>query len=485
MAEKQFNTDYDRTNPVSIFEYSGLLIGHSLRSLLGDKVAQLKRKGKGGLGQMVEELFFRYEVNSNPDSDFSEAGLELKCTPLLKKTAESGYRIKERLVCTMIDYFDLAATEFEDSHLLSKCRLMLLLFYLHVSGMDICDYKFLFRVLWELPEKDLLQIRHDYETLAAKVRRGEAHMISEGDTMYLGACRKGQKGDKPQPQPYSDEKALKRAFSLKPAYMRYVLEHVVESGKDNFTNYSGFNKAELELVDGSELSSDTFENILKRRFAPFIGLDYIEICDKLNLEPYQSKSKYAEICALIASNGKSKRINNSEEFIKSGLTMKTIRLKSNGMPAESMSFRNIDYCEVFENDEWTDSDTYDFFTSRFMFVVLKEKEGEKISLPIKRTGEKATEQAYVLDRVFFWTMPPHDLETAEEFWKDIRRNVVADNIKVDSFWSIRDKRKFHVRPKAATSADKAVNPHGGECPKLCYWFNADYVKSIIESQTNE
>lgn len=178
---------------------------------------------------MVEELFFRYKINSNREADFRDAKVELKCTPLLKNKADNSFRIKERLVCTMIDYFELVNTRFEDSHLLAKCKLMLLLFYLHVSGTPVYDYEFLFRILWQIPEKDLLLIKKDYETIATKVRNGEAHLLSEGDTIYLGACRKGQKGDSPQSQPFSSIKANKRAFSLKPAYMRYILKHVVDS----------------------------------------------------------------------------------------------------------------------------------------------------------------------------------------------------------------------------------------------------------------
>lgn len=287
---------------------------------------------------MVEELFFNYEVNSDRNADFAEAHVELKCTPLLK-SKDNSYRINERLVCTMIDYFEIVNTSFEDSHLISKCQLMLLLFYLHVNGNAIYDYEFLFRVLWQLPEKDLLLIKQDYQTIADKVRRGEAHLLSEGDTLYLGACRKGQKGDSPQPQPNSDIKANKRAFSLKPAYMRYILGHVTGSGKTFYTNYAEKEAAKFELVTGQELQNNSFEEVILNRFKPFIGKNYIQICDLLGIKAYQAKSKYADISALIASNLESKRLSSSEEFVKSGIIMKTVRLQDNGMPKESMSFK--------------------------------------------------------------------------------------------------------------------------------------------------
>lgn len=483
---KHVGEAFDRADPLSIYEFSRLLIGQSLHSWAGDTAVMQNRKGKGGLGQMVEELFFGYEVNSNREADFDEANVELKCTPLLRSPKDGSLRIKERLVCTMIDYFELVGTRFEDSHLIAKCRLMLLLFYLHVGGTPVYDLQFLYRVLWKLPEKDLLQIKKDYETIAEKVRRGEAHLLSEGDTMYLGACRKGTKGDSPQRQPNSEVLANKRAFSLKPAYMRYVLGHVIESGEDHYTNYVEDRHADsYELVDSSELSNSSFEQIIIDRFRDFIGLDYVEICSRLGIAPTQAKSKYADVAGLIASCGKSKRLDKSEEFLKSGIVMKTVRLGKNGKPKESMSFRNIDYREVYDNDEWTESEAYEIFTGRFMFAVFRYDGSRTITVFDTRRGQDVTEEAYVLNNVFFWTMPPSDLEQASEYWQNIRENVMADNIHPDAFWSLADHRSFHVRPKAAKKTQLAANPNGGECEKYCYWFNAEYVKRIIDENGAE
>jgi len=381
----------------------------------------------------------------------------------------------------MIDYTELIATSFEDSHLLSKCRLMLLLFYLHVSGQEIYDYEFLFRVLWQLPEKDLLLIKKDYETIADKVRRGEAHLLSEGDTIYLGACRKGQKGDAPQSQPCSPIKANKRAFSLKPAYMRYILSHVIGSGQNYYSNYFRKEAPEFELVKAGDLANNSFEDVILGRFRPFIGCNYTQICQMLGRHAYQAKSKYADICGLIASNNASTRLSQAEEFIKSGITLKTVRLRPDGMPKESMSFKNINYCEVFDNDEWTDSEAYELFTTRFVFAVFRPVCGQTITIHNYSTGHDVAEQSYVLDNVFFWTMPVQDLEIARQYWLNIRENVLKNNIRLDAFWSIADHHKFHVRPKAVNASQLTGNPHGGQSPKFCYWFNADYVKTIIDT----
>ena len=72
---------YDKADKWSILDYSKSLLGKTLEEAIAP--CQIEEiKGKGRLGQLVEKYFFGYDINSNPDADFSEAGLELKCTPL-------------------------------------------------------------------------------------------------------------------------------------------------------------------------------------------------------------------------------------------------------------------------------------------------------------------------------------------------------------------------------------------------------------------
>ena len=90
---------YDIKDASSIFEYSKGLLGKSLRDFVWDGYEA--KKGKGGLGQMVENIYFLLEINNYAGADFTEAGMELKCTPL-KKSKQDDYLIKERLVVDMI-----------------------------------------------------------------------------------------------------------------------------------------------------------------------------------------------------------------------------------------------------------------------------------------------------------------------------------------------------------------------------------------------
>ncbi len=458
---------YDIKDANSIFNYSKNLLGKSLRDFVWD--SYVVKEGKGNLGQMVENIFFYLETNSNPNSDFSEAGLELKCTPL-KNSKKDEYLIKERLVCNMINYCEVVNEDFEHSHFYLKCQLMLILFYLHQKDTDKLDLNFIFSLLWRLPEKDLLIIKHDYDVITNKIKDGKAHELSEGDTMYLGACRKGQKDDPLVKQPFNkDVDAPKRAFSLKTAYMRTLLHYIIETGKNAVSNVS---EVESELVSVKALRKQSFEDIIKKRFKPFLKKDYKKIAKTKKIDLSNNpKNKFAMIANAIASSSTCSNVNQSEEFIKAGLTMKTIRVKQNGTIKEAMSFENIDYMEFSECDEWFDSRLYEMFSSRFMFVVFKEQTNGR--------------EDFVLDDVFFWTMPQSDLEFAETYWKHIRENVMADKISEEYWWKASDKKKFHVRPKGQKATDLAPTPSGKLAKKYCYWFNNDYVRDIVNSRNKD
>lgn len=464
MANKNSALPYDIKSATSIFEYSKGLLGNTLRDFVWENYEP--RKGKGSLGQMVENIYFLLETNNYAGADFSEAGMELKCTPL-KKSKQDEYLIKERLVCNMINYCDVIKDDFEHSHFYLKCQLMLLLFYLHQSNSDNLDLEFIFSVLWKLPEKDLLIIRHDYEVIIDKIKQGKAHELSEGDTMYLGACRKGQKGDSLMKQPNNpDVDAPRRAFSLKMAYMRTVLDFVLKSGKNAVSNVDG---AKSELVSANALRQHSFDDILLSRFKSFLNMPYKKIAKRKDVDISNNpKNKFAMLANAIAASEKCANVNRSEEFLKAGLTMKTIRVQANGIIKEAMSFENIDYIEVAECENWIDSRLYELYSSRFMFVVFKE--------------QTAGKEDYVLDDVFFWTMPQGDLDFAEEYWNHIKDMILANHISEEYWWKASDKKKFHVRPKAQKATDLAPTPDGKGAKKYCYWFNNDYVREIIDNR---
>ena len=163
---------YDKTSIPSIFKYSQKLIGHSLRELVSEEeqeATNLQGQGKGGLGQMIQELFFHIPLDADPGPDFREARMDLKATGL-KQLMSGELQIKERLSCGIIDYEKVVKESFENSFFFIKCHIMLIMFYLYKKGVSKWDLRYIFTVLWHLPEKDLLIIKHDFEVIVGKIR---------------------------------------------------------------------------------------------------------------------------------------------------------------------------------------------------------------------------------------------------------------------------------------------------------------------------
>ena len=150
--------EYDKKNPDSIEKYSQRLIGKSFREVIEDDakranilredgnsygssdVKEVKRN-KGNLGQIIEECFFHYQCNSEARADFYEAGVELKVTPY-KEASKGKLVAKERLILTMIDYYQVVNEDFETSHMWSKSKLLLLIYYLYKKEIPYnLDYR--------------------------------------------------------------------------------------------------------------------------------------------------------------------------------------------------------------------------------------------------------------------------------------------------------------------------------------------------------
>ena len=181
------NLPYDKHNPLAIEKYAKKLegkkffevlkdyysnseiresgIGYSEKNELQEKIAYFNNpRGKGSLGNLLEEYYFYYKPNSDSNPDFLEAGTELKVTPIEKKK-DGSFRAGERLVITMIPNERPVEPMFEKSHVLEKMRLMLLILYLREKDIFRTEYSIeyvkLFSILSESCREDLIIIKED------------------------------------------------------------------------------------------------------------------------------------------------------------------------------------------------------------------------------------------------------------------------------------------------------------------------------------
>lgn len=437
---------YDRKDAESIHRFARRLLNRSVRELTGidDKVANTYT-GKGAFGRLIEEQYFKYKANSTPGPDFVEAGLELKTTPL--KQIKKGLVSKERLVFNMIDYNTEYTKTFKTSSFWIKNNLLLLMFYFWEAEKNRLDYIFKIIRLWKFPEEDLKIIEDDWTIIKQKILDGKAHEISEGDTLYLGACTKGINNSQLRQQPNSRIMAKPRAYSLKSKYLNFIIEASLQED------------AEAAIKDMSEYrEGETFEEWVIRKFKSFYGKSEDEISKELGIELSNAKHKGYLISKAILGVEKEK----IEEFEKADIALKTVRFETTGVLKESMSFPQIKYREIV-NEDWEESFWYETLTRRFFFVIFqKDNKGE-----------------LRLKEVKFWTMPVSDLEIAREFWEDTKQKIIDDDYR--HFIKISDNRICHVRPKGVDGRDLMLTPSGRKEKKKCYWLNASYIKKVVTS----
>ena len=439
---------YDPSDARSILKYAQRLLNKSLADVLQtDRVSEKSEAeyygGRGGLGQLIEELFFKYKPNSLSEPDFPKAGVELKTTPL--KRTSKGLVSKERLVLNIINYEEEYKKSFKDSSFWKKNALLLLMFYFHEKEKLPIEQIFKIIRLWEYPESDLKIIKDDWHKIVEKIKQGRAHEISEGDTFYLGACTKGATKASVRKQPFSSEMAMQRAFSLKSSYINYIIKESLPDCESIVKEVSAYRETE------------TFEDLIIRKFKSYYGRSESQLIRIFSLDKTAAKHKFYLITKAILEVGIDKRI---AEFEKAEIELKTIRLEKSGTLKESMSFAQIKFKDII-SEQWEDSYWYSTLTKRFFFVIYKKDD----------SGEPR------LNKVMFWTMPVDDLKVARSFWEDTRKKIIKGDY--EHFIKISDNRICHVRPKGKDSQDLMETPQGTMEKKKCYWLNANYILEQI------
>ncbi|KOA21180.1 type-2 restriction enzyme Sau3AI [Clostridium homopropionicum DSM 5847] len=466
---------YDKKNKESIEEYARRLLNKSLNNLHFDteNARFNNEKSKGKLGQTIEEEYFGYKVNSRQEADFDEVGVELKVCPLRtikpKPTSDSlrekmGYSAKERIVLSIIDYFKLNDETWDNNSLMKKCKELLLMFYMYEK--DVAKEDLIFRIisLWTPSEQDLNIIKNDWNTIATKVKNGKAHEISEGDTMYLGACTKGSTAEKSmRNQPNSNLLAQQRAFSYKRSYVDYIIEELLRKEL-----YRQFKPAKV-LSNKDMLFDEKIYNV----FNGILNKNLEEIINMYSIKRERKAKNFIrlvidDVCKAVFGD----KLDNFDEFKKANIEIKTILLKPNGMPKESMSFEQINYCEIV-NEDWETSTIKDKFENKkHLWIIFKSK------INFEKQSELNLDDM-VLCKVMFWNMPILDLNNSMyKVWVDTTNKI--KNGDYNNFIKISDGEIAHIRPKGQDVNDLAPTPQGTMERKKCFWLNAKYVKEQIE-----
>lgn len=483
--------NYDPSNKDSIYEYAKQLKNKTFKDICDEdeyflrevakevteeeyKIAYENKKRKGGLGEIIEERCFNYKADNLSQADFSEAEVELKVTPF-KINKNGTISAKERLIISMINYVKIVNMDFYNSNAWEKLKNILLIYYLWDPTIDDrLDYEIKYIYMFSPKGEDLKIIENDFLKIKQKVMDGKAHELSEGDTLYLGAATKSSNSKSRTSQPNSDILAKPRAFSLKTSYMTYVLRNYIVGDSE---------KADKIVKDNESVQFEEYvlSKINSYRNIPVYDL-FTEFFGDINIT---GKNRYSRL-ALEILGVKTK---NAEEFEKANVEVKAIRVEANNRVRESMSFPTFKILDLI-NQNWEESDIYDYFTSKkFLFVIYK----------------KNSNNEYCLKGAKFWNMPTNDINgILREEWEravKIFRDGVEFTIKGEDYPIKNNLPKksntkiLHVRPHAQKSShiingikygngeikrDTDLLPNGNRMTKQCFWLNNDYILHQIK-----
>ena len=356
-------------------------------------------KGKGAIGTVIEESWFGYSANSEPRPDFPEAGVELKTTPYIRNSR--GIRAKERLVCNIINYMEEYQNTFYTSDFWHKCKTLLIMSYEHKPNVPKSDFTIDNAILFEYPKEDLAIIEQDWKIINGKIRAGEAHLITEGDTLYLAACTKGADSSSVRRQPFSDIPAKQRAYSLKSSYMTQLLNQYVFGSKED----------ERIIKDWRVLVNDSFEDIIEKRLRPYYGQSVKALAEQFGISTGAKHTNELLLSKMLGIDG---RASKTVEFQNASIVPKTIRIQKNGIIKESMSFPAFRFTEIIK-EEWETSSLKEMLEpTKFMFVIFQESADSK----------------YYFERIQFWNMPAEDLEEVKKVWEQTVKTI-REGVKLD------------------------------------------------------
>jgi DNA mismatch repair protein MutH len=379
-----------------------------------DKSDKLKEL-KGGIGKMIEKDWFGIENNNVAEPDFAEAGVELKVTPYIINS--KGLRAKERLVCNIINYEKENLDDFYESSYWKKNETTLIMSYRDIveetnakrkrplTSKEKYELKKKFTIgnvaLFSIPKKDLPIIINDWSIITQKIKYGEAHELSESDTMYLAACTKGANKEKSmRMQPFNkNKKARERAYSLKKSYMTYILNTFLYGKEDD----------ENIIKDIEKSDTVNIEEYIIKILKPLFGKSQAHIKKKLGIESSAKSLNYILISKLLNVSD----IENSAEFKKAGIKVKTIIVEPDGKKIKQhMSFPVVKFSDLVSED-WEESSTKEILVdTKYMFVIFKKdnmyNKGKKNSAH--------TEQHLFLNNILFWQLPKKDEKEVKRVW---------------------------------------------------------------------
>ncbi|HFJ9300028.1 MutH/Sau3AI family endonuclease [Bacillus paranthracis] len=220
---------------------------------------------------------------------------------------------------------------------------------------------------------------------------------------------------------------------------------------------------------------------LNEKFNKYIGFSFPKLARTVGINPDTLKSKLSTV-KLVNKLKEFEGFNENELLGKhiESISLKTVRLKYDDKPKESMSFEQIKFNELTREVWETSKLRMKFISTTLLFVVFQY--GEK---------EISDENLYFRG-VYIWKMPLATLDNDVKSVWEKTKNLVQGGLEIkevkrgkrtvqkNNLPGLQFNNVAHVRPKASDSSDKVLLPNGEYITKQAFWLNADYIAKVIE-----
>lgn len=436
---------------------------------------------KGGVGNFIEQYWFDLHANSSQLPDFEQAHVELKVTPV--KISRKKLVAKERLMLGIINYCQDFNIPFEESHFWNKIKQMELMFYEHNPELPKEQWQILKSILYTFPPSERKLIQEDWTIISKLVKEGRAHEISGSSTNVLEAARKGAGKDKDwRTQPYSNVKALQRAFALKNKFMTQIIQDFVVDGSRN--------EPTVFTKKFEESSLTSFSDFINSQVEKYIGKSVREIANLLNLKDFKVNSKASRTILIRAMLGITLDTRkNQREFEETNTDIRSLTFFDDGSLWESLPLPTFRF-ESLVKTPFEESQLYkQLEEQRYAFFVFQ-------NLPetpnISKHNQRYLHQADLIFKGFtLWNFPAELIETTvKSAYESVQTvlqegvhlepmlnrdgtpklqggtNIISNNLLKES-----DNLYIHVRPHSQKATYSAGNPNGNKLPASAIWNN--------------
>lgn len=382
--------------PNHIYEKKDLI--QRFDSILGEKFENIDNVGmfehvqdfnhqKGVAGAVIEQCVLGYSPDSKQEADLIVIDGEKRIKTELKTTGmvinENHYVAKEPMSITAVGVYDLADQEFYSSHFWEKLEHMLIVYYHYISSHPVTPFEYRnFPVVGyefhEFADGEIETLRTDWEHVRSLVQRVVSHHPGVHDAAWKNAVKEEYI------EVHSELRRLLSYIDLAPKFPpRFRLKKPMVSAM--ISKHFGY---DLEQLPGRYVSISDIDIKCRELTSIYAGRTIGEMAKEFGIDVFSQKGgdkkSIAEQIVISMFGGKSKKLNQIEEFQKFGIVAKSVVMTATGGRTEDMKLFHVDFIEFTRNEvetedgsmraiEFEDSELYSYFADHEFLCVLFEE----------------------------------------------------------------------------------------------------------------